>query len=124
MTQVTDAIAYAHQERGRFVSELKDLLAIPSISTLSAHKPDIQRAAEWLAANMRGMGLEHVEILPTAGHPVVVADWLHAAGQPTMLIYGHYDVQPVDPLNEWHTDPFTPTERGDNLYARGASDMG
>ena len=123
MTQVTDAIAYAHQERGRFVSELKDLLAIPSISTLSAHKPDIQRAAEWLAANMRGMGLEHVEILPTAGHPVVVADWLHAAGQPTMLIYGHYDVQPVDPLNEWHTDPFTPTERGDNLYARGASDM-
>ncbi|MCC7359822.1 MAG: dipeptidase [Anaerolineales bacterium] len=123
MTQVTEAIAYAHQERGRFVSELKDLLAIPSISTLSAHKPDMQRAAEWLAANMRGMGLEHVEILPTAGHPVVVADWLHAAGRPTMLIYGHYDVQPVDPLNEWHTEPFTPTERGDNLYARGASDM-
>jgi acetylornithine deacetylase/succinyl-diaminopimelate desuccinylase-like protein len=123
MTKVDDAISFAHQQRGRFVSELKDLLSIPSISTLREHKPDIQRAAEWLASNMRGMGLEHVEILPTAGHPVVVADWLHAAGQPTMLIYGHYDVQPVDPLNEWVSEPFTPTERGDNLYARGASDM-
>jgi acetylornithine deacetylase/succinyl-diaminopimelate desuccinylase-like protein len=123
MTNVAEAITFAHQQRGRFVSELKELLSIPSVSTLSEHKPDIQRAAEWLANNMRGMGLEHVEILPTAGHPVVVGDWLHAEGQPTMLIYGHYDVQPVDPLNEWKSEPFTPTERGDNLYARGASDM-
>lgn len=123
MTTVTDAITFAHAQRGRFLTELKELLAIPSISTLSAHKPDIQRAAEWLASNMRAMGLEHVDILPTAGHPVVVADWLHAPGKPTMLIYGHYDVQPVDPLNEWQSEPFTPTQRGDNLYARGASDM-
>jgi len=123
MTQVTEAITFAHDQRGRFVGELKELLAIPSISTLTAHKPDIQRAAEWVANNMRHMGLEHVEIMPTAGHPVVVGDWLHAEGRPTMLIYGHYDVQPVDPLNEWVSEPFTPTQRGDNLYARGASDM-
>lgn len=123
MTDQLQAIAFAKGEQSRFVAELKEFLSIPSISTLSEHKPDIQRAATWVADQMRRIGLEHAQILPTAGHPVVVADWLHAPGKPTLLIYGHYDVQPVDPLNEWHSPPFEPTQRGDNLYARGASDM-
>jgi acetylornithine deacetylase/succinyl-diaminopimelate desuccinylase-like protein len=123
MTDHLQAIAFAQGEHVRFLDELKQFLAIPSVSTLSEHKPDIQRAAEWVAGQMRAIGLEHVEILPTAGHPVVVADWLHAEGQPTLLIYGHYDVQPVDPLGEWLSPPFEPTQRGNNLYARGASDM-
>ena len=123
MTDTSAKIGYARGEQARYLAELKDFLSIPSISTLSEHKPDIQRAAEWVAGQMRASGLEHIEILPTAGHPVVVGDWLHAPGKPTLLIYGHYDVQPVDPLNEWVSPPFEPTERNENLYARGASDM-
>ncbi len=123
MTDTTAKTAYARAEHARYLAELKEFLSIPSISTLSEHKPDIQRAAEWVAGQMRASGLEHIEILPTAGHPVVVGDWLHAPGKPTLLIYGHYDVQPVDPLDEWVSPPFEPTERNENLYARGASDM-
>lgn len=116
------ALAYAHEHQDRFLEELKALLRIPSISTLPDHADDIRRAAEWLADHMRAIGLEHVRVDPTAGHPVVVADWLHAPGKPTVLIYGHYDVQPVDPLDLWISDPFDPQVRDDNLYARGASD--
>jgi acetylornithine deacetylase/succinyl-diaminopimelate desuccinylase-like protein len=123
MTDHQQAIAFAQGQHARFLDELKQFLAIPSVSTLSEHKPDIQHAAEWVAAQMRAVGLEHVEVLPTAGHPVVVGDWLHAEGKPTLLIYGHYDVQPVDPLGEWLSPPFEPTQRGDNLFARGAADM-
>ena len=116
------ALDYARQNQPRFLSELKDLLRIPSVSTLPQHKTDIERAADFLAAQMRAIGLEHVEVIKTAGHPLVYADWLHVAGKPTALCYGHYDVQPPDPLNEWTTPPFEPTERNQNLYARGAVD--
>src|SRR5690348_431235 len=116
------AVEYARQNQPRFLSELKDLLRIPSVSTLPQHKSDIERAAEFLAAQMRAIGLEHVEVIKTAGHPLVYADWLHASGKRTALCYGHYDVQPPDPLNEWVSPPFEPTERNQNLYARGAVD--
>src|SRR5579872_5518745 len=116
------AVEYARQNQPRFLSELKDLLRIPSVSTLPQHNSDIERAADFLAAQMRVIGLEHVEVIKTAGHPLVYADWLHAAGKPTALCYGHYDVQPPDPLDEWRTPPFEPTERDGNLYARGAVD--
>ncbi len=123
MTAIDAAIQLVRNNRDRYLDEYKEFLSIPSISTLSQHKPDMQRAAEWVAAQLRGMGLDHVQILPTGGHPVVYADWLHTPGKPTILVYGHYDVQPVDPVNEWVSGPFEPTIRGDDLYARGASDM-
>jgi len=116
------ALDYARQNQPRFLAELKDLLRIPSVSTLPQHKNDIERAADFLGAQMRSIGLEHVDVIKTAGHPLVYADWLHAPGKPTALCYGHYDVQPPDPLNEWTTPPFEPTERNQNLYARGAVD--
>src|SRR5437868_2971618 len=118
----TAAVDYARQNQQRFLSELKDLLRIPSVSTLPDHKDDVRRAAEFVAAEMKRIGLEHVEVIKTEGHPLVYGDWLHAAGKPTALCYGHYDVQPPDPLNEWTTPPFEPTERNQNLYARGAVD--
>lgn len=118
------AIEYAHHHKDDFLSQLKEFLAIPSISTLDENKPDIQRAAEWVAAQLRGIGMHNVEIMPTRGHPVVYGDWMGAGDSaPTVLIYGHYDVQPVDPLELWTTDPFIAEVRGDNLYARGSSDM-
>jgi len=119
----TKALEYARQNRERNLAEYKELLAIPSISTLSQHKPDMQRAAEWSSKQLAEMGFKNVAVMPTAGHPVVYGEWLNAPGKPTVLIYGHYDVQPVDPLNEWTSPPFEPTVRGDNVYARGASDM-
>ena len=123
MSESTNAIAYARTHRERFVSELKDLLAIPSISTLSEHKTDMQRAAEWVTRQLVNLGFKNCAVLPTAGHPVAYGESLNAPGKPTVLVYGHYDVQPVDPLNEWISPPFEATVRGDNLYARGASDM-
>ena len=116
------AVAYAQKNQERFLSELKELLRIPSVSTLPEHKEDVRRAAQFVADEMKRIGLEHVEIIPTQGHPLVYSDWLHAAGKPTVLFYGHYDVQPPDPLDEWKTPPFEPTERNNNIYARGAVD--
>lgn len=116
------AIDYARQNHPRFLDELKDLLRIPSISTLPEHKADVLRAAMWLAEALKRIGLENVEVIPTAGHPLVYADWLHAPGKPTCLCYAHYDVQPPDPLDEWISAPFEPAERDGNLYARGAVD--
>jgi acetylornithine deacetylase/succinyl-diaminopimelate desuccinylase-like protein len=116
------AIPYIQERRDTFVEELKVFCRIPSVSTKSEHKADMQRAAEWLADAMRAIGLEHVQIMPTAGHPVVYADWLHAPGKPTALIYGHYDVQPPEPLDLWITGPFDPTVRNGELFARGAVD--
>jgi acetylornithine deacetylase/succinyl-diaminopimelate desuccinylase-like protein len=116
------AVAYARENHPRFLDELKSLLRIPSISTLPEHASDCRRAAETLAAELRRIGLEHVRLIEGTGHPLVYADWLHAAGKPTTLIYGHYDVQPPDPLDEWVSPPFEPTERNGNLYARGAVD--
>jgi len=116
------AVEFARSQQPRFLEELKSLLRIPSISTLSEHAGDVRFAAQSLAGEMERIGLEHVRVIETSGHPLVYGDWLHAAGKPTCLAYGHYDVQPADPLNEWLTPPFEPTERNGNLYARGAVD--
>ncbi len=118
----SSAVAYARQNYPRFLDELKALLRIVSISTLPEHKGDCRKAAESLLAELKRMGMEHGRLIENAGHPLVYADWLHAAGKPTALFYGHYDVQPADPLEEWVTPPFEPTERNGNLYARGAAD--
>src|SRR5438270_6067876 len=106
MTNPASSIDYARGQAERYLAELKEFVAIPSVSTLAEHKADMQRAAEWVAGQLRGLGMEHVQIMPTAGHSVVHADWLHASGQPVVLVYGHYDVQPTDPLNEWVSPPF------------------
>jgi acetylornithine deacetylase/succinyl-diaminopimelate desuccinylase-like protein len=116
------ALEFARSQQTRFLEELKSLLRIPSISTLPEHAGDVRFAAESLARELERIGLEHVRLIQTSGHPLVYGDWLHAAGKPTCLAYGHYDVQPPDPLDEWHTPPFEPTERNGNLYARGAVD--
>jgi acetylornithine deacetylase/succinyl-diaminopimelate desuccinylase-like protein len=121
------AVEYARQNQARFLNELKDLLRIPSVSALPEHAGDVRHAAETLAGEMKRIGLENVRLIETAhggaaGHPLVYGDWLHATGKPTVLCYGHYDVQPPDPLDEWLTPPFEPTERNGNLYARGAVD--
>jgi len=118
-----EALTYAQSHQSEALEDLKTFLRIPSVSTLPEHQPDMQRAAQWLADKFTTLGLQHIAIMPTAGHPVVYADWLHAGVQaPTLLIYGHYDVQPADPLEEWSTPPFEPTVRDDKLYARGADD--
>ncbi|MGA3264528.1 MAG: dipeptidase [Terracidiphilus sp.] len=118
----SSAVAYARKNYPRFLDELKALLRIPSISTLPENKGDCRRAAEVLMAELKRIGMEHARLIETEGHPLVYADWLHAAGKPTALFYGHYDVQPVDPLDEWLSPPFEPTERDGNLYARGSAD--
>ena len=120
MSAATDA--FVTENRLRLLGELKEFLRIPSISTLPEHRPDIQRAASFVAESLTRVGMEHVEIVPTANHPLVYADWLHAPGKPTVLCYGHYDVQPADPLELWATPPFEPTERDGNLYGRGTAD--
>lgn len=114
---------YLRDRSDQSLAEYLDLLRIPSISALPEHTGDVQTAAEWTAARLRAAGMEHVEIMPTGGHPVVYGDWLHAADRPTILIYGHFDVQPVDPLSLWTTPPFEPAIRDGRVYARGASDM-
>ncbi len=113
---------FAKQNEGRFLEELKTLLRIPSISTDPDHKQDVRRAALFVADELARIGMQHVRLIEMGGHPLVYADWLHAAGQPTALCYGHYDVQPPEPLEEWISPPFEPEERGGNLYARGAVD--
>jgi acetylornithine deacetylase/succinyl-diaminopimelate desuccinylase-like protein len=114
---------YLAEHRSRFLNEYFDLLRIPSISALPENAGDVQRAAEWVANRLRAAGIERVEIMPTGGHPVVYGEWLHAPGKPTALLYGHFDVQPVDPIQLWTTPPFEPTIRDGRVYARGASDM-
>lgn len=117
------AVSHARTQYDQYLEQLLELLRIPSVSALPEHRSDIQRAADWLAADMRRIGLEHVQVIGTAGNPVVYGDWLHAGeGAYTALLYGHYDVQPADPLEKWETPPFTPTIRDDKVYARGASD--
>jgi acetylornithine deacetylase/succinyl-diaminopimelate desuccinylase-like protein len=114
-------LQYAHQHRERFLSELAELLSIPSISTLPEHQPDIRRAAEWLAVRLRSFGVQ-AELVGDESYPLVYGEWLGAPGAPTLLLYGHYDVQPVDPIELWSSAPFEPEVRGGNIYARGASD--
>src|SRR5215207_579166 len=117
-----EVLAYLEAGRERFLAELCDLLRIPSISSAEAHRADVHACADALANHLRRIGMTRAEVLPTPGHPVVYAEWLEAPGAPTALVYGHYDVQPVDPLALWHTPPFEPTVRDDLLFARGAVD--
>ncbi|HEX6988225.1 MAG TPA: M20/M25/M40 family metallo-hydrolase, partial [Bacillota bacterium] len=113
---------YLAEHRDRHLAELKEFLAIPSVSALPEHKPDVRRAAEWLAQHMRAAGVPDVRVMETAGNPVVFGQWHVADDRPTVIIYGHYDVQPVDPVELWETPPFEAAERDGRLYARGAND--
>jgi acetylornithine deacetylase/succinyl-diaminopimelate desuccinylase-like protein len=120
---VNTAHDYAKANGSNFLDQLKDLIRIPSISTLPECKEEVLRAAEWMAADMRRIGFETVEIIPTVGHPVVYGEWLGAGAEaPTVLVYGHYDVQPAVMSDGWDSDPFEPVERNGKLYARGTSD--
>jgi acetylornithine deacetylase/succinyl-diaminopimelate desuccinylase-like protein len=119
---MNNVIDFINVNRERYLDELKALLAIPSISALPEHAGDVRRCAEWCVEEMRRIGLENVRLIETPGNPVAYGDWLHAPGAPTILFYGHYDVQPVDPLNLWETPPFEATIRDGEIYARGAAD--
>ena len=121
--QRTSALEYAVSNKEQFLTSLKDILTIPSISTDPSRVLDMERAAEWVATQLRSIGMQKVKLYPTAKHPIVFGEWNSSEEMPTVLIYGHYDVQPVDPLELWKSQPFEPTKRGDNLFARGASDM-
>jgi acetylornithine deacetylase/succinyl-diaminopimelate desuccinylase-like protein len=117
-----NVIDFINMNRERYLDELKALLAIPSISALPEHAADVKRCAEWCADEMRRIGLQNVKLLDTPGNPVVYGDWLGAPGAPTILFYGHYDVQPVDPLDLWESPPFDATVRDGELFARGSAD--
>jgi acetylornithine deacetylase/succinyl-diaminopimelate desuccinylase-like protein len=116
---IDDFLAATVDER---LADYQEFLRIPSIGTLSEHAPDVERAAQFVADRLTRMGVENVEVSPTGGHPMVYGDWLHADGAPTVLVYGHYDVQPVDPLDEWERPPFEPRVEGGRVFARGAAD--
>lgn len=120
--EAATTLGYLEANRDRVLAELIEFAAIPSISADPAHRADVRAAAEWLAGRLAAAGPFAVEILPTAANPVVYAEWLGAPGAPTILVYGHYDVQPVDPIDKWVSDPFVPTVREGRLYARGVSD--
>jgi acetylornithine deacetylase/succinyl-diaminopimelate desuccinylase-like protein len=114
---------YLDHEQERFVSELMEFVRIPSVSAKPDHAGDVQRAADWVAQRLIAAGAENAEVLPTAGHPVVLADWLHAGpDRPTILIYGHFDVQPAEPFDLWSSPPFEPELRDGRIYGRGTSD--
>ena len=117
--QVLARLAANHD---RILAELIEFAAIPSVSTDPAHAADVDAAARWVAAKLQTAGSFSVRMIPTSGNPVVYGEWLGAPGKPTVLVYGHYDVQPADPLEKWHSPPFTPTQRDGRLYARGVSD--
>jgi acetylornithine deacetylase/succinyl-diaminopimelate desuccinylase-like protein len=119
---MNDVIDFLNINRDRYIKELTEFLAIPSISALPENKGDVGRCAKWAADEMTRIGMENSRVIETDGHPIVCADWLHATGAPTVLFYGHYDVQPVDPLELWTSPPFEATIRDEEIYARGACD--
>jgi acetylornithine deacetylase/succinyl-diaminopimelate desuccinylase-like protein len=124
MSNLEQALEYAHQNHEKFLNNLIDVLKIPSISTDADYNNEVMHAAEWMADHLRRLGIESVEVMPTEnGHPVVYGEYLKKPGAPTVLVYGHYDVQPADPLELWESGPFEPQVRGDLLYGRGSSDM-
>src|SRR5579863_3607858 len=127
MSRTETALAFAHANESRFVEELKSLLRIPSISTDPERVDDVRKAAQFVADELTRIGMQHVHLIETTtathkGHPLVYADWLHVPGKPTVLCYGHYDVQPAEPLELWKSPPFDPEIRNGNIYARGAVD--
>jgi acetylornithine deacetylase/succinyl-diaminopimelate desuccinylase-like protein len=115
-------LAYIEQHRERFLAELKELIAIPSVSTKPEHKKDIHQCAQWLGDHLTAFGMTQTKVFSTGGHPIVYAEWMGAAGQPTILFYGHYDVQPPEPLELWLSPPFKAAIRDRRLYGRGATD--
>jgi acetylornithine deacetylase/succinyl-diaminopimelate desuccinylase-like protein len=117
------ALEYSRSRHDAFLKDYIEILSIPSVSTLPEHAGDVSRVAEWLASALRGLGMTRVDVIPTALHPIIYAERIFDPSKPVILVYGHYDVQPVDPIEEWLSDPFKPETRGENLYARGASDM-
>jgi acetylornithine deacetylase/succinyl-diaminopimelate desuccinylase-like protein len=119
---VKEIVSYINAHQEDFIAALKDCLRIPSISVSKAHAQDVARCADFLAKRLLDLGLTRSEVFPTKRHPIVYGEWLGAPGKPTVLVYGHYDVQPVDPLNEWVNPPFDPAIRKGDLYARGAID--
>jgi acetylornithine deacetylase/succinyl-diaminopimelate desuccinylase-like protein len=122
MSRMDNVIDFINVNRDRYLDELKALLAIPSISALPQHAGDVRRCADWCADELRRIGLQNVKLIDTPGNPVVYGDWLGAPGAPTILFYGHYDVQPVDPLELWESPPFEATIRDGEIYARGSAD--
>lgn len=116
------ALDYARARRQKFVAELKEFVRFPSVSSQPERAADIKRCAHWLARQLQQIGLERVRMIPTRGNPIVYASWQRAPGRPTLILYGHYDVLPGEPLREWRTPPFTPTIQNNNLHARGAAD--
>ncbi len=123
MSHTSKAIEYAHANRERFIKELIEFVKIESISTDDEYKAQVTSAAEWAAAHLRKIGIENVSLMDTGGHPIVYGDFLKKPNAPTVLIYGHYDVQPIDPIELWDTPPFDATVKGDYIFARGTSDM-
>lgn len=117
-----EILSYLEANKDRYLAELREFIGIPSVSSQSDHNNDMRRCADWVASHLRSIGMQNVSVMETAGHPVVYCDWLGAAGKPTVLLYGHYDVQPVDPVNLWTSPPFEASIRDGNLYARGAAD--
>ena len=117
-----NVVDFINTHRDRYVEQLREYLAIPSISALPEHRTDLRRCATWTADEMRRIGLEKVSLIETPGHPVVYGEWLRAPNKPTILFYGHYDVQPVDPIDLWDSPPFEATVREGEIYARGAAD--
>ena len=113
---------YLQEQQANYQNELLEFLSIPSVSALPEHADAVQRAALWVANRLTTAGMEKVQVLLTEGHPVIYGEWLHASGKPTVMIYGHFDTQPADPLALWTTPPFEPAIRDDRVYARGASD--
>jgi acetylornithine deacetylase/succinyl-diaminopimelate desuccinylase-like protein len=113
---------YVRTNHSHFLAELCDFVRFPSVSAQPQHAGEVKCCAAWLASHLRRIGLERVQVSPTPRHPIVTAEWRHAPGRPTVLIYGHYDVQPTDPLAEWRTPPFEPVVRDNKLYGRGSSD--
>src|SRR5919106_3112075 len=122
MDTIDKVVDYINVQRDRYIDELKQYLAMPSVSALTQHHADVRRAAEWSAEHMKHIGLENVRLFDTPGHPIVYGEWLNAPGAPTILFYGHYDVQPVDPVELWESPPFEATVREGEIYARGAAD--
>ena len=122
MSPIAPLESYYAAHETDFLDGLKDFLRIPSISTLPEHRADIDHAAGFLTGELKRMGMRDVRLIEGEGHPLVAAEWLQAPGKPTLVIYGHYDVQPPDPLDEWHSPPFEPEVRGGDLFARGATD--
>jgi acetylornithine deacetylase/succinyl-diaminopimelate desuccinylase-like protein len=107
----TRTLAYARSHRPQFLADLMNFVRFPSVSVQPKHADDVRRCAAWLGNHLKNVGLEKAQVLPTQRHPIVYAEWLHAPSLPTVLIYGHYDVQPPDPLSDWISPPFKPTMR-------------